>query len=91
MPHLLEVKGLSKSFTIHHLNKSMHAVRNIDFSLDEGEFIGIVGKSGSGKSTVLKSIYRTYLPEEGAILYRSEKFGIVDLARVIRKGCLIFA
>ena len=27
MPHLLEVKGLSKSFTIHHLNKSMHAVR----------------------------------------------------------------
>ena len=64
---------------------------NIDFSLDEGEFIGIVGKSGSGKSTVLKSIYRTYLPEKGAILYRSEKFGMVDLAAVIRKGCLIFA
>ena len=88
MPHLLEVKGLSKSFTIHHLNKSMHAVRNIDFSLDEGEFIGIVGKSGSGKSTVLKSIYRTYLPEEGAILYRSEKFGMVDLAALSERDVL---
>jgi alpha-D-ribose 1-methylphosphonate 5-triphosphate synthase subunit PhnL len=88
MPHLLEVKGLSKSFTIHHLDKNMHAVRNIDFSLGEGEFIGIVGKSGSGKSTVLKSIYRTYLPEEGAILYRSEKFGTVDLAALSERDVL---
>lgn len=86
MPHLLEIKGLSKSFTIHHLGKNMQAVRDIHLSLDEGEFIGIVGKSGSGKSTVLKSIYRTYLPEEGAILYRSEKFGLVDLAQLSERG-----
>ena len=82
MSHLLEIKGLSKSFTIHHLGKNMQAVQNIHLSLDEGEFIGIVGKSGSGKSTILKSIYRTYLPEKGTILYRSEKFGIVDLAQL---------
>lgn len=82
MPHLLEIQGLSKSFTIHHLGKHMQAVHNLDLSLNEGEFIGIVGKSGSGKSTILKSIYRTYFPEKGAIMYRSEKFGTVDLAQL---------
>ena len=69
----------------------MSAVENINFSLKEGEFIGIVGKSGSGKSTVLKSIYRTYLPEKGAILYSSEKFGMVDLVAAIGKRSIIFA
>ncbi|KAB2329393.1 phosphonate C-P lyase system protein PhnL [Cytobacillus depressus] len=88
MPPLLEVKGLGKSFTIHHLNKIMQAVQNIEFTLNEGEFIGIVGKSGSGKSTVLKSIYRTYLPEKGEVLYRSDKFGIVDLAQLSEREVL---
>lgn len=88
MPQLLEVKEVSKSFTIHHLNKNMKAVENINFSLNKGEFIGIVGKSGSGKSTVLKSIYRTYLPEEGSILYSSEKFGMVDLAQISEREVL---
>ena len=31
MPQLLEVKELSKSFTIHHLNKKMHAIREYQF------------------------------------------------------------
>lgn len=88
MPQLLEVKEVSKSFTIHHLNKNMKAVENINFSLNKGEFIGIVGKSGSGKSTILKSIYRTYLPEEGSILYSSEKFGMVDLAQMSEREVL---
>jgi alpha-D-ribose 1-methylphosphonate 5-triphosphate synthase subunit PhnL len=44
-----------------------------------GEFIGITGRSGSGKSTVLKSIYRSYLPEKGEIYYDSLKFGMLNL------------
>ena len=88
MSQLLEVNNLSKSFTIHHLNKNMNAIEAIDFSLKEGEFIGIVGKSGSGKSTILKSIYRTYLPETGTILYNSEKLGLVDLSQLSEREVL---
>lgn len=88
MSTLLEIKDLSKSFTIHHLNKKMTAIEAIDFSLEEGEFLGIVGKSGSGKSTVLKSIYRTYLPEQGEILYNSERLGTVDLSRLSERHVL---
>ena len=85
---MLEIAGFEKCFTIHHLNKTMPAIKDINFSLEAGEFIGIVGKSGSGKSTILKSIYRTYLPDYGKIMYDSAAFGIVDLAHVTERQML---
>lgn len=78
---LLKIEELSKSFTIHDLDKHIEASRNINISLNKGEFVGITGKSGSGKSTILKCIYRTYLTKEGKIFYESEKFGRIDLSK----------
>ncbi|MBN6884925.1 alpha-D-ribose 1-methylphosphonate 5-triphosphate synthase subunit PhnL [Cytobacillus horneckiae] len=84
----LKVEGFGKSFTISHLNQTIRAVEQIDFSIDKGEFIGITGKSGSGKSTILKSIYRTYLPDEGKILYDSEEYGLIDLLQAEERKIL---
>jgi alpha-D-ribose 1-methylphosphonate 5-triphosphate synthase subunit PhnL len=50
-------------------------------AVHEGEFVGITGKSGSGKSTILKLIYRSYLPQAGSIIYHSKVFGKTDLAK----------
>ncbi|KKB38044.1 phosphonate C-P lyase system protein PhnL [Bacillus thermotolerans] len=80
MENILTIKGLAKSFTLHHLNRKIKAIEHINLSVKEGEFIGITGKSGSGKSTILRCIYRTYLPVQGEIWYRSKKFGLIDLA-----------
>lgn len=88
MSYLLEVQNLSKTFKVYHLNKEMQAIESVNFSVREGEFTGIVGKSGSGKSTILKSIFRTYLPEEGTILYDSEKFGRIDLSTLSEREVL---
>lgn len=85
---MLEIVEFGKRFTIHHLGKTMPAIQNINLSLEAGEFIGIVGKSGSGKSTILKSIYRTYLPDEGKIMYDSERFGEIDLAQISERQML---
>lgn len=85
---MLEITDFGKRFTIHHLSKTMPAVEHINFTLDAGGFIGIVGKSGSGKSTILKSIYRTYLPDTGKLLYDSGRFGIIDLAKVTERQML---
>ncbi|MCK1997072.1 ATP-binding cassette domain-containing protein [Psychrobacillus psychrodurans] len=85
---MLEIKDFGKRFTIHHLEKTMPAIEHINFSLEAGEFIGIVGKSGSGKSTILKSIYRSYLPDTGNILYNSARFGQVDLATISERKML---
>jgi alpha-D-ribose 1-methylphosphonate 5-triphosphate synthase subunit PhnL len=79
MENILSIEGLAKSFTLHNLNKQIKAITNISLYVKEGEFIGITGKSGSGKSTILKCIYRTYLPEGGDIWYNSTKFGPINL------------
>ncbi|GIN21909.1 MAG TPA: phosphonate C-P lyase system protein PhnL [Bacillus bacterium] len=88
MTRLLEVKSIYKSFMVHHIGKKIHAVNDISFSLDEGKFIGIIGKSGSGKSTILKLIYRTYLPERGEIMYNSERFGKIDLMKASERDMI---
>ncbi|MEJ8778346.1 phosphonate C-P lyase system protein PhnL [Pseudogracilibacillus sp. ICA-222130] len=82
---ILRVEGFKKHFFIHHLNKKIAAVNEVDFTVEKGEFIGIVGKSGSGKSTILKSIYRSYLPDEGVIVYDSDFFGAIDLCQATER------
>ena len=76
---LLAIEGLGKSFTIHQLDKRIKACEGIDIRVAPGQFIGITGRSGSGKSTILKLIYRSYLPEAGRALYLSDRFGLIDL------------
>jgi alpha-D-ribose 1-methylphosphonate 5-triphosphate synthase subunit PhnL len=83
--HILKIEQLSKEFRLHNLSKCIKAVENVDMSLKEGEFTGITGKSGSGKSTILKCIYRTYAPQKGRILYNSEKFGLIDLCKATER------
>lgn len=77
---LLEIEGLSKSFTLHRLGRRVHGCKNVGFSIEQGQFVGITGRSGSGKSTILRCIWRTNLPEQGRIMYDSARFGMIDLA-----------
>jgi alpha-D-ribose 1-methylphosphonate 5-triphosphate synthase subunit PhnL len=80
MENILSIEHLSKSFILHNVNKHIKAAQDISLDLKDGEFIGITGKSGSGKSTVLKCIYRTYAPQKGDIWYQSKRFGLINLA-----------
>ena len=78
---MLTVENLSKEFTLHILNgKRIEACRDVSFNVPRGSFLGLSGPSGAGKSTVLKCIYRTYLPSAGAVWYDSAVCGRVDLA-----------
>lgn len=76
---LLSIKDLSKSFVMHNVNRRVMGCQHISFDVMPGEFVGITGRSGSGKSTILRCIWRTNLPESGSILYDSAAFGVVDL------------
>lgn len=86
--NLLEIEGLSKNFQMHLNKKEIQACQNISLNLKKGEFIGITGRSGSGKSTILKGIYRTNLPQKGSILYQSERFGEIDLCTASERQIL---
>lgn len=60
---ILEVKDLHKFF-----GPSVHVLRGINFSVEKGEFLGIIGSSGAGKSTLLRCINRLIDPTRGEIL-----------------------
>ncbi len=79
---ILEVRNLSKKFNLHLLGgKVITAFQDVSFVLRRGEFLGISGKSGSGKSSLIKCIYRTYLPTEGEIVYYPKNGTPIDLAK----------
>lgn len=80
MEYLLQVNNLCKNFILHHFDKEIQGCNHVNFTVKKGNFLGVVGKSGAGKSTILKSIYRTYLPTSGEILFSSEQYGLIDLA-----------
>jgi alpha-D-ribose 1-methylphosphonate 5-triphosphate synthase subunit PhnL len=79
MTPIIEFKHVSKTFTLHDQHTKIQALDDINLSLNKGSFLGIVGKSGSGKSTILKSLYRTNKPEKGEIWYVSKTLGRVNL------------
>ena len=49
-------------------NSGIKAIENLNFTLTKGESLGIVGKTGSGKSTILKLLMRQIEPDQGEIL-----------------------
>ncbi|BBI35927.1 phosphonate C-P lyase system protein PhnL [Cohnella abietis] len=83
---LLQIENLSKTFHLHQFEgKRITACTDINLTLKHGAFIGITGKSGAGKSTILKCIYRTYIPTEGTMVYESDCFGRIDLAKATER------
>jgi ATP-binding cassette subfamily B protein len=60
-------------------------LRNVSFDIPAGSFVGVVGKSGSGKSTVLKLIPRLYNPDAGRILVDGYEVAKVELYSLRRQ------
>ena len=81
MQEILRVESLSKEFMIHERNQRLRAFEDVNFVACAGELLALVGASGSGKSSILKCIYRTYLATAGSILYQTSHGGEVDLAQ----------
>ena len=64
---ILEVNNLGKSF------KGVNVVDKFNLTIREGETLGLVGASGSGKSTIARCLVNLLPPDEGEIYYRGER------------------
>lgn len=76
MSTVLEVTNLCKTYIV---NKSQHNVlRNINFTLHEGEFVSIMGPSGSGKSTLLYTVSGMDRLTAGEVLFNRKKLSVLS-------------
>jgi len=60
-------------------------LRTVSFELNPGEVVGVVGRSGSGKSTIAKLVQRLYVPERGRVLVDGVDLALVDPAWLRRQ------
>lgn len=58
------------------------ALRNVSLEIDKGEFVFLVGQSGSGKSTVLRLILREYRPTKGTLYVAGKNLGTMNQWKV---------
>jgi len=65
---ILEVEHLHKSFTLHAVGgRRVVSLADVGLHVDRGEHVALAGASGAGKSSLLRCIYRTYLPDAGVV------------------------
>ncbi|WP_019132032.1 ABC transporter ATP-binding protein [Peptoniphilus obesi] len=70
MKSIIKTENLSKSFK--RGSNTLFAVRNVNFTLNEGEFVNIIGRSGSGKSTFLNLLSGLLKPTEGKVFAKGK-------------------
>ncbi len=68
---ILEVRGLTHSYS-GNTPFVNDAVSNVSFSIEKGEIIGIIGHTGSGKSTLVQHLNGLLKPTEGTVLFENE-------------------
>jgi len=78
---MLDVRGLSKRFLMHiRGGVEMRSFDDVNIHVSAGKLLAITGPSGIGKSSLLKCIYRTYVPNSGEVWYTDMKGEAVNLA-----------
>ena len=85
---ILEFRKVSKIY-----NNVTKALTDVSFSVDEGEFVSIIGPSGSGKSTILRCINRLVDATQGSIIFDEQDVTLADkreMRQIRKKTGMIF-
>lgn len=79
-PRQLEMKGVYKSFG------GVRVLQDVDFHLDAGEVVGLLGDNGAGKSTLIKIITGYHQPDEGQLLFNGVEVNDLTVPRARALG-----
>ncbi len=77
---LLEVTGLKKTYRTRFGGQAVEALRQISFSVEQGEYVAIMGESGSGKTTLLNILAALDRATEGTVLLNGQDFSRIPEA-----------
>ncbi|MCH5248830.1 MAG: ABC transporter ATP-binding protein [Lachnospiraceae bacterium] len=77
---MLEIKNLNVSYG------GIKAVKDISFSVPQGEIVTLIGANGAGKSSTLRSIVNLVKPESGSIVFNGEEIQGLPIDQIVSKG-----
>ena len=75
---ILEVSNLKKIYTTRFGGNQVQALSRISFSVEEGEYVAIMGESGSGKTTLLNILAALDKPTAGTVVFVFQDFNLLD-------------
>ncbi|WP_312038958.1 ABC transporter ATP-binding protein [Desulfosporosinus shakirovi] len=82
---VLEVTALKKSFYAGEEGRYIHAVDNVSFFLEPGEFLGLVGESGCGKSTLARIVTGLLHPDHGNVVLAGDELRQTPFPKAVYK------
>ena len=77
---ILEVRGLKKIYSTRFGGNNVEALRNVNFTVEEGEYVAVMGESGSGKTTLLNILAALDKPTNGNVVLDGK-----DLSKIKEK------
>ena len=80
MPELLRFQAVDTHYG------DLHVLKGVDYRIDDGEIVCLLGGNASGKSTTMKAIMGVVVPTRGDILYEGQSLARVSIAERVRRG-----
>lgn len=81
---ILEVNNVKKIYTTRFGSNKVQALSDVSFSVEEGEYVAVMGESGSGKTTLLNIIAALDKPTDGEVYLNGRKFSDIKEAEIAK-------
>ena len=81
---ILEVNNVKKIYTARFGSNRVQALSDVSFSVEEGEYVAVMGESGSGKTTLLNIIAALDKPTDGEVCLNSRRFSDIKEAEIAK-------
>jgi len=82
-PGLLDIQGLTLAFG------SRRVLKNISFSVAQGEIVSVIGPNGAGKTSLVRAVSKQLAPARGRILLRDRELGAMDNNELARRMAVV--